>query len=59
MDIDKRIADLEVELQNTFKEMQNIKNQITQLNKKGENLAQHCNFLKGKIEAFKEMRGTE
>jgi uncharacterized coiled-coil DUF342 family protein len=58
MDIDKRITELKGEFQNTFKEMQSIKSQIVQLNKKGECLAQQANTIKGKIEAFEEMRGN-
>jgi prefoldin subunit 5 len=51
------IDKLKKELQDTIKQMQGIKSQIVQLNKKGEQLTQHCNYLKGKIEAYEEMEG--
>ena len=56
MDISKKIDEIKFELQNTITEMNSLKNQIAQLNKKGEQLAQKGNILKGKLEAYEEMQ---
>jgi hypothetical protein len=50
-----KIAKVEVDLHNTMKAMQNVREQIVIFNKKGEELAAHANFLRGKIEALKEL----
>lgn len=53
---DKRIEELQKEMQNTIQAMQNVKGQISVFNKKGEELAAHATFLNGQIEGIKTMK---
>lgn len=50
-----KIKQYEKELEDTIKAMNQTKEQINILNKKGEELAAHATYLNGKIDAYKEM----
>lgn len=50
-----KIKGIETEIENTIKAMDNVKEQIKVYNLKGEELARHGTYLKGKLDMLKEL----